>query len=169
MRCKQEVIEPDRRLWRIRMSICILRTDGGRVQKARCGYGIAGEAEDVEGGEIDGESEGRFAEVVMYRLGVEGGAPVIYSVSVTMPCMGSKSVPAQEVHPSQHSRNCFRKCFELTVGHDRICGSSCGLSDGRSDAISTARVAGLFAVFMRRKHSRCQGAIITEYTRGGKN
>lgn len=58
MRCKQEVVEPDRRLWRIRVSVCILGTNGGRVQEARCGYGIAGEAEDIEGREIDSKSEG---------------------------------------------------------------------------------------------------------------
>ena len=54
------------------MTSRILRFYGWRVEEAGGGDGVAGEAEDVEGGEVDGEAERGFAEVVRYGLGVEG-------------------------------------------------------------------------------------------------
>jgi hypothetical protein len=64
MRRKQEVVEPHRRLGRLRMSVCVLALYGGRVEERGCADGVACEAEDVEGGEVDCETEGGAAEVV---------------------------------------------------------------------------------------------------------
>ena len=63
------------------MTCRILRFYRRRVEEAGGGDGVAGEAQDVEGGEVDGEAERGFAEVVRYGLGVEGQGPVVGLVS----------------------------------------------------------------------------------------
>lgn len=78
---EQKIVKSDRCLRRVRVPVRILRANRGRVQEARCGYGVATEAKDVEGGEVDSEPEGGFAEVVGYGLRVERGAPGVYGQS----------------------------------------------------------------------------------------
>jgi hypothetical protein len=77
MRRKQEVVEAHRRLWGFGVSVCILRANRGRVEEACCRDCVAGEAEDVEGGEVYREAGGGLAEVVRDGLRVEGGTPGI--------------------------------------------------------------------------------------------
>lgn len=76
MRREQKVIEPHRRLGSVRVSESILRLDRWREEERGRRNSIAGEAEDVERGEVDCETERRFAKVVFQRLWVERGAPV---------------------------------------------------------------------------------------------
>jgi hypothetical protein len=64
MRREQEVVEPHSRLRRFGVSVCVLRLYGGRVEEGGCANGVAGEAKDVEGGEVDCEAECGAAEVV---------------------------------------------------------------------------------------------------------
>jgi len=69
---EQEIVEPHRRLGRVRMTSRILPFYRWRVEEAGGGDGVASETEDVEGGEVDGEAERGFAQVVRYGLRVEG-------------------------------------------------------------------------------------------------
>lgn len=75
MRREQNVVEPHRSLRRLRVSVRILGFDRRRVEKRGRGYRIAGEAEDIQRGEVDGEAQRRFAAEVLDGLGVEGCAP----------------------------------------------------------------------------------------------
>lgn len=72
---KEEIIESHRRLGGVRMPVGVLGFDGRGVEEGGGGEGVAEEAEDVEGGEVDCEAEGGFAEVVGYGLGVERKGP----------------------------------------------------------------------------------------------
>jgi hypothetical protein len=71
MRRKQEVVEAHSRLWRLRVSVRILRLYGGRVEKRGRGDGVHAKAEDIECGEVYREAQRRLARVVRYRLWVE--------------------------------------------------------------------------------------------------
>lgn len=61
---KEEIVEPHRRLGGFGVSVGILGLDGWRVEKRGRGEGVADEAEDIEGREVDCEAKGRFAEVI---------------------------------------------------------------------------------------------------------
>jgi hypothetical protein len=133
VRCEQEVVEAHRRLRGVGVSVCVLGADCGGVEEACRGYGVAREAEDVERGEIDGEPDGRFAEVVGNGLRVERSTPGVAVPSVfaagrTGQVRGAQGrhIPAQEVHPSQDTRDGLRKRFPLVVGHGGRRMSECG-------------------------------------------
>lgn len=64
MRCEEEIIKPHSGLGGVGMSVCVLRLDCRRVEKRGCGDCVGAEAEDIQGGEIDGEPDGRFTLVV---------------------------------------------------------------------------------------------------------
>jgi len=58
VRGKQEVVESNRRFWRLGMSDRILGLYRGRVEEGRSRNGIGNEAQDVQGREVYGESQG---------------------------------------------------------------------------------------------------------------
>jgi hypothetical protein len=77
MGCKEEVVEAHRRLGCFGMSICILRAYRRGPNEAGCGQSVAPEAEDIQGGEINGEPDGRLAKVIGNGLWVERRTPCI--------------------------------------------------------------------------------------------
>lgn len=54
MHGKSQVINPHSRLFGLRMPGCILSADHRRIEKGDSVYSVADEAQDIDGGEVDG-------------------------------------------------------------------------------------------------------------------
>ena len=75
MRRERHIVEPHRRLRAERVARRILPPDERGEEEARGRNGVADEAEDVDGWEVDGETVRGAALVVEDGLRVEGGRP----------------------------------------------------------------------------------------------
>ena len=88
-----QVVEAHRRLGRARVARGILLADQRRVEEGEGRDQVADESEHVDGGKVNGETDGRPATPVEDRLGVERQAPAEETV-----------VPGSVSNPVDHSR-----------------------------------------------------------------
>lgn len=96
---EEEVVESHCWLRRVRMTICVLIADAGRVEKCCRRYCVCDKTEHVANGKVDCEAHCRLSLPVHYWLRIEGPAP------------------GKEVQPSQHSRDRFGEVDGVIVRH----------------------------------------------------
>ena len=72
---EDDIIQPNGRLRRRLVSLCILLADHRRVEERRGGDGVADKAQNVDGGEVKGKAVSGFALPVEDGLRVEGSRP----------------------------------------------------------------------------------------------